>query len=187
MLDHSCKGQRHDGDDGRRGKTAIELRSKERKHGVVPHDGQANPGGGCDAREVDLAQRGRNGIAHHNAQQNRHDLDHAAPPNIADDDHGHSDNGNKPIGLAVGDSRACQDQADGNDDGTGHHRREEAHDALGAKGAEQRCQHRIEQAGAGNAQTSVGQKLGLAVGCNGGITRDKGKRRAQERGHLTAR
>ena len=187
VLNHGRKGQWHDGDNGRRGKTAIELRSKERKHGVVPHDGQANPGGGCDAREVDLAQRGRNGIAHHNAQQNRHDLDHAAPPNIADDDHGHSDNGNKPIGLAVGDSRACQDQADGNDDGAGHHRREEAHDVLGAKCTEQRCQHRIEQAGAGNAQTSVGQKLGLAVGCNGGITRDKGKRRAQERGHLTAR
>ena len=42
-------------------------------------------------------------------------------------------------------------------------------------------------AGAGNAQASVRQKLGLAVGCNGGITRDKGKRRAQKRGHLTAR
>lgn len=71
--------------------------------------------------------------------------------------------------------------------GAGHHRREEAHDALGTKCAEQRCQHRIEQAGAGNAQASVGQKLGLAAGRDCGIARDKGKRRAQERGYLTAR
>ena len=157
------------------------------KHGVVPHDGQTDPGGGCDAREVDLAQRGRNGIAHHNAQQNRHDLDHAAAPDVADDDHGHSDNGDKPVGLAVGNGRARQDQADGKDDGAGHHRRKEAQDAHRANGAEQGRKHRIEQAGAGNAQAGVGQKLGLAVGCNGGIPRDKGKRRAQKRGHLTAR
>ena len=187
VLNHGRKGQWHDGDNGRRGKTAIELRSKERKHGVVPHDGQANPGGGCDAREVDLAQRGRNGIAHHNAQQNRHDLDHAAAPNVADDDHGNGNSSNKPAGLAVSNGRACQDQADGNDDGASHHRREETHDTLGAKGAEQGRKHRIEQAGTSYAQASVGQKLSLAVGRNGGITRDKGKRGAQERGHLTAR
>lgn len=119
---------------------------------VLSHTTASQPVGGRNAREVDLTQRGCNGIAHHDAQQDRHDLDHAAAPNIADDDDGHSDNGNKPIGLAVGDSRACQDQADGNDDGTGHHRRKEAHDALGTKRTEQRCQHRIEQAGAGNAQ-----------------------------------
>ena len=187
VLNHGRKGQRHDGDDSRRGKTAIELRAKERKHGVVPHDGQTDPRSGGNARKINLAQHRRDSIAHHNAQQNRHDLDHAAAPDVADDDHGHGDNGNKPVGLAVGNGRARQDQADGNDDGTGHHRRKEAHDTLGAKCAEQRRQHRIEQAGAGNAQAGVGQKLGLAVGCNGGITRDKGKRRAQKRGHLTAR
>ena len=187
MLDHGCKGQRHDGDDGRRGKAAIELRPKECKYGVVPHDGQANPGSGCDAREIDLAQRSRNGITHRNAQQDRHDFDHAAAPDVADDDHCNSDNGDKPIGLAVGNGRACQDQTDRNDDRASHHRWEEAHDALGAKGAEQGRQHRIEQTGAGYAQAGVGQKLGLAVGRDGGITCDKGKRRPQECRHLTAR
>ena len=176
MLDHGRKGQRHNGDDGRRGKTAIELRAKERKHGVVPHDGQTDPRSGGNARKIDLAERSGNGIAHHNTQQDRHDLDHAAAPNVADDDHCHSDNGNKPIGLAVGDGRACQDQADGNDDGAGHHRREEAHDALGAKRAEQSRKHRIEQAGTSYAQAGVGQKLGLAVGRDCGITGNKGKR-----------
>ena len=175
MLDHGRKCQRHDGDDGRRGKTAIELRPKECKHGVVPHDGQANPGSGCDAREINLAERSRNGIAHHNAQQNRHDLDHATAPDVADDDHRHSDNGNKPIGLAVGDGRACQDQADGNDDGASHYRREEAHNTLGTKRAKQGRQHRIEQAGTSYAQAGVGQKLGLAVGRDCGITGNKGK------------
>jgi len=106
MLDHSCKGQRHDGDDGRRGKTAIELRSKERKHGVVPHDGQANPGGSCDAREVDFTQRSRKGVRDDHAHQDGDDLDHAAAPDVADDDHGHSDNGDKPVGLTVGNGRA---------------------------------------------------------------------------------
>ena len=106
VLNHGRKGQRHDGDDGRRGKTAIELRAKERKHGVVPHDGQTDPRSGGNARKIDLTQRSRNGIAHHNAQQNRHDLDHAAAPNIADNDDGHSDSGDKPVGLAVGDGRA---------------------------------------------------------------------------------
>ena len=176
MLDHGREGQRHDGDDGRRGKTAIELRPKECKHGVVPHDGQTDPRSGGNAREINLAERSRNGIAHHNAQQNRHDLDHAAAPDVADDDHCHGDNGNKPIGLTVGDSRACQNQADGNDDRASHHRREEAHNALGAKGAEQDRQHWIEQAGTSYAQAGVGQKLGLAVGRDCGITGNKGKR-----------
>ena len=158
MLDHGREGQRHDGDDGRRGKTAIELRPKERKHGVVPHDGQANPGSGCDARKIDLAQRSRNGIAHHNAQQNRHNLNHATAPDVADDDNGNANDSHKPVGLAVSNSGTCRDQADGNDDGASHHRREEAHDALGAKGAEERRQHRIEQAGTSYARAGVGQK-----------------------------
>ena len=157
MLDHGCEGQRHDSDDGRRGEAAIKLRPKECKHCVVPHDGQANPGSGGNARKIDLAQRGRNGIAHHNAQQNRHNLDHAATPNIADDDYGDGNHGNEPVGLAVGNSGACQDQTDRNDDGARHHRREEAHDALGTKRTEERREHRIEQSGAGNAQTSVRQ------------------------------
>ena len=176
MLDHGREGQRHDGDDGRRGKTAIELRTKERKHGVVPYNGQADPRSGRNARKINFAQCCRNGIAHHDTQQNRHDLDHAAPPDVADHDNGDGNDGNEPVGLAVGNGRARQDQADGNNDGTSHHRRKEAHDALGTKCAEQRRQHRIEQAGAGYAQASVGQKLGLTVGCNGGIARDKGKR-----------
>ena len=154
---------------------------------VIAQAGQANPGSGCDARKIDLAQRSRNGIAHHDAQQNRHNLDHAATPNIADDDYGDGNHGNEPVGLAVGNSGACQDQTDRNDDGASHHRREEAHDALGTKRTEERREHRIEQAGAGNAQTSVGQKLGLAVGRNRGIASDKGKRRAQEGRYLTAR
>ena len=187
MLDHGRKGQRHDGDDGRRSKTAIELRPKERKHGVIPHNGQTDPRSGSHARKIDLAERSGNGIAHHNTQQNRHDLDHAAAPNVADDDHCHSDNGNKPIGLAVGNGGARQNQADGNDDRARHHRRKEAHNALGAKRAEERRQHRIEQTGAGYAQASVGQKLDLAVGRDCGITGNKGKRRAQEGRHLAAR
>ena len=68
MLDHGRKGQRHDGDDGRRGKTAIELRTKERKHGVVPYNGQADPRSGRNARKINFAQCCRNGIAHRNAQ-----------------------------------------------------------------------------------------------------------------------
>lgn len=60
--------------------------------------------------------------------------------------------------------------------GAGHHRREETHNALGAKGTEQGRQHRIEQAGAGYAQAGVGQKLGLSVGRDCGITSNKGKR-----------
>ena len=117
MLDHGREGQRHDGDDGRRGKTAIELRPKECKHGVVPHDGQTDPRSGGNAREINLAERSRNGIAHHNAQQNRHDLDHATAPDVADDDNGNANDSHKPVGLAVSNSGTCQDQADGNDDG----------------------------------------------------------------------
>ena len=51
-----------------------------------------------------------------------------------------------------------------------------AHNALGAKRAEERRQHRIEQAGTSYAQTGVRQKLGLAVGRDCGITGNKGKR-----------
>ena len=176
MLDHGRKCQRHDGNDSRRGKAAIELRPKERKHGVVPYDRQTNPGSGCDTREIDLAQRSRNGIAHHDAQQDRHDLDHAAAPDVTDNDHRHGDNGDEPVGLAVGNGGARQDQTDRNDDGASHHRRKEAHDALGAKRAEECRKYRIEQTGAGNAQAGVRQKLGLAVGRDGGITGNKGKR-----------
>ncbi len=144
MLDHGCKGQRHDGDDGGRGKAAIELRPKECKHGVVPHDGKTDPRRGGNARKIDLTQRGGNGIAHHDAQQDRHDLDHAATPNVADHDNGNGNNSHKPIGLAVGNCGACQDQTDRNDDGARHYRRKEAHDALGAKRAEECRKYRIE-------------------------------------------
>ena len=92
MPDHSRKGQRHDGDDGCRCQKPVPNSGQRAQTRCCPTRwADRLRSGGTARRKSTSTQRSRNCIAHHNAQQNRNDLDHAAPPNITDDDNGHSD------------------------------------------------------------------------------------------------
>ena len=90
-----------------------------------------------------------------------------------------------PVAIAVVDGGVGQRHADADDDRTGNDRREEAHDLLGAKALNQRSQHQIQERGAGDAHAGVGQKLGFAVGRDGGIAREERERAAQKYRALT--
>ena len=184
MLDHRGEGERHDSDDRGNGEARVEARAKQREYGVVPAERQADPRGFGHAREIDLAHGGCGGVAYHHADKDGDDFHHAASPNVAYHDGCDGDNRHDPIGGAVRDGGACQNEADANHDGTRDHGREEAHDACGAECAEERRKHQIKQASACNAEARVGQKLGLAVGSDGGVACDERERRAQKRWHL---
>lgn len=71
--------------------------------------------------------------------------------------------------------------------GARDHGREELHNAKRTEAAEERGEHEVQKTRARDAQTSIGQKLGLAVRCDSGIARDEGERRAKECRHLPLR
>lgn len=117
MLDHRGEGERHDGDDRGNGEACVEAGAKQREHGVVPAEGQADPRGFGHAREIDLAHCGRGGVTYHHTNKDGDDLHHAASPNIADHNGCDSDNRHNPVGGAVRNGRTRQDKADANDNG----------------------------------------------------------------------
>lgn len=53
--------------------------------------------------------------------------------------------------------------------GARDHGREELHNAKRTEAAEERGEHEVQKTRARDAQTSIGQKLGLAVRCDSGI------------------
>ena len=178
VLDHRSQSDGHDGNDSRHRQAGIHVSAgKQAKNRVLPQDGQANPRRSGHAGEINLAHERRKHIRHKNAHENGDNLNHALTPNVAHDDSGDGDDGNEPVRLAVGDSRASQNEANGDNDGPCHHGREETHDLLCAEDPEQRSQHQVEKARARNAQAGIRQKRGLTVRGDGGIARDKGKRR----------
>ena len=81
-------------------------------------------------------------------------------------------------------------QSDGDDDGAGDHGREEAHDVLRAEGLADAREDEVQQAGAGDAHTGVGQRLSLgqtqlgAGGDNTEVAAQEGEGGAQEHGDL---
>ena len=169
---------------------AVELRARRVQNTVLSHsDGQADPRRVGNAREVDLAQQ----------RPPRHRLTTTPsrmgtiltmprPQMLHDHDDSDGHNGNKPVCLdALAMAELARIKPDGDDDGASDHRREEAHDALGAEHAGTApTAPGYSRPGASHAQAGVRQKLGLAVGRDGRITGNEGERRAQERRHLTA-
>ena len=161
MLHH---GSQCDGDDGEQ--SADELRAAvdgEQTHGLLVQ-GDAEPGRVGDLLEVHGTSDQSHRVGHQHTDQDGQDLDHALTPDVADNDHAQRHKGQQPVGLAVGDGRRCQDQADGDDDGAGDHRREELHDAADAKGGDEQAGHQIHQAGESNGGTGVRQHLGVGHG-----------------------
>lgn len=47
----------------------VEAGAKQREHGVVPAEGQADPRGFGHAREIDLAHCGRGGVTYHHTNK----------------------------------------------------------------------------------------------------------------------
>ena len=73
--------------------------------------------------------------------------------------------------MAIVDGGAGEGQTDGDDDGTRHNRREEAHYFLGAESCDERCQHEIDEPCAEHSDASVGKGMScvktlLGTHCN---------------------
>ena len=186
VLDHGRERKRHDRNDSRDGKPRIEV-AREREDRVLEGDRQADPRSGGDAREVNFAERNGEQVGHEHAEQDRDNLHHAAAPDVRDDDDSDRHDSDKPVRRGVRDSGTREDKANRDDDRACDHGREELHHAKRAETAEQRGEHKVEQARARNTQAGIGQKLSLAVRCDSGIARDEGERRAKECRHLPLR
>ena len=139
--------------------------------------------------EVHLTAQSRHQIGADHAQQDGDDLEHALAPDIEHNHDGHSQNGDPPVGRAVVHGAVRQRDADADDDGAGHDRREVTHDLIGAKGLEQHGHDHVQQTRARNADARIGNPVCACAAvfhqflyrsvaaqeCEGGT---------QERGHL---
>ena len=182
MLHHGGQGNGHDGE--HRADEGLAAVHGKQTHAVLM-DGDAEPGGGTDGLVVHRAGDEGHRVGNQHADEDGQDLDHALAPDVADDDRCQGHKGQQPVGLAVGNGAGGQDQADGDDDGAGDHRREEAHHFTDAEGGDQRAEQHVDQAGQGDRSAGVGQILGVgtAVGDDGEAAQ-VGKAGTQERGHL---
>ena len=193
VLDHGGKGQGHDRQHGGPEDAAVDRAGEEVEHAVFPEDRQAEPLGAADGSGDGGALRGINDecedVRAEHAEQDRDDLGHALAPHVEADDDQDRDDGDKPVGTAVGDGGRGQRQADGDDDRAGDDRREVAHDFLDAEDLEQGRQDDVHQARDGDAEACVGQQVVVidrgAVrirpdGAHGVVAADEGERAAEE-------
>ena len=172
VLHHGSQG------DGRHGenRAAAEFGNGEGR--------DAYGGCSCQAAIVYPADDQGDDVGAYDTDQDGDDLDHALAPDVAADDQQHGDDRQQPVGLAVGDGAGRQDQADQDDDRTGNHRREQAHDPFDAEYLNQPRYHHIQQAGDYDTATCIGQHflVGHTVH-HGGYHRKSAKeceRRSQE-------
>ena len=200
VLHHGGQGQGHDGH--RRGEEhpAVQVRAAEQtEQRILELEGEPDPGSVDqrldldrvhDLHPVDLADGGHC-VGTHHAQQDGDDFDHSLAPDVAAHHNGDGDEGDGPVGSAVGDGGGAEGQADTDDDGAGDDGREVTHDPFGAKDAEQGGKQDIHQSGQHDAEAGVGQHLrvgdcvAIAVGEHGGdglIAADEGEGGAQEGG-----
>ena len=142
---------------------------------MTVHDRAADDRRCQDRCPVYDAQDRREQVGTYHAQQDGDDLDHAPAPDIADNNDGNGDQGDRPVAGAAADGRYGQVQADGNDDRSGHDRREELHDLTGTEGPEQKGQDQIDQAGYRYAEAGIGKQLFLSVRRDGEIACQKGE------------
>ena len=199
MLDHSCQRKGDDGKYRRPEHSGVNIHIKQVEHAVVPNDGKSDPLCLGNLGDYGLSCSGVNDdcqkVRADNAEEDGDDLCHALAPDVEADDDDYCRNCNKPVDGAVVNCRAGEDKTDGDDDGTGNNRREEAHDLVDAEGLEQCRQDNIHQSGAGNAKAGIHQKIiivdGLtgsiyADGADGVVAADKGEGRAEECRDLAA-
>ena len=198
VLDHGGQRQRHDRQHGGPEDAAVDRAGEEVEHAVFPEDRQAEPLGAADGSGDGGALRGINDecedVRAEHAEQDRDDLSHALAPHVEADDDQDRDDGDEPVGTAVGDGGRGECQADGDDDRAGDDRREVAHDFLDAEDLEQCRQDDVHQARDGDAEAGVCQQVvvvnGGAVGvradgAHGVVAADEGERAAEEGRDLT--
>ena len=189
VLDHRGERERDDREDGAHKQAGVEVSvAEEGEHGALAVDGQADPRSFADGLDNMGAGGGvndqRKDVGAEDAEQDGDDLSHALAPHIEADDDRDGDDGDEPVGRAVGDGGGGERQADGDDDRTGDDRGEEAHDLLHAEGLEERGEDDVHETRRRDADTGVDEKLGFLVGGDGLIAADERERGAEERGDL---
>ena len=192
VLDHRGERDRQDGDD--RGDHQAPVGVLEHGEGrIVPAERQADPGGFLHLREIHLAEAGSDDVGAEHTEQDRHDLDHALAPDVADHDDQHGHDGDPPVLAAVLDGGAGQGQTDRDDDRTRDDGREKTEHPLGAESGEQAGEHEVHQRREEHADAGVGQRsrevkslLGTHLR-DGGISAEERERGTQESRDLELR
>ena len=100
MLHHGRQGDRHDGDHGGDQQRNVHI-SKQGKHGIFVMNGQADPRRLPNRRKIHVSGDCRNQIGAHDAQDDRHNLDHSLSPDIADNHNYYGDHRNPPACRTV--------------------------------------------------------------------------------------
>ena len=159
MLHHCGEGNRENGDYGSHDKTPVRI-LEHGETGVLPLERQADPCGLLDRSEIHLTEAGGDNIRAEDTEQDRHDLDHPAAPDVADDDDGHREDGDPPVLVAVLDGRARERESDCDDDRSRHYRREETHHLLGAESGEEPRKDEIHEPRAEHAYAGIRKRLG---------------------------
>ena len=91
--------------------------------------------------------------------QDRDDAEHSLPPDVKHDDGDQSYKRQEPVGLSVVDGGTGKRQADADDDGPGHNRRQETHDTLHAYQPDDERKDQIQKSGNHDAAAGVGRFL----------------------------
>ena len=161
MLHHRGQSNGHNGQ-----QCAEKLRRTvdgKQSHGRLVN-GEAQPGRLANGGKVHRTGAQRHRVGHQHAQQDGKNLHHALAPDVADNDGAQRHHSQQPVGLAVVDGGRGQNQTDGNDDGAGYHRGEQAHHFAHAEHADQGAEQQVQNAAEGHARTGVGQHFRIGDG-----------------------
>ena len=159
-------------DDRRDGHRDHEENGGPRKFLGQDEVGQTEPGSGGHLREIDVEEREVGYIAHHDAEEDGDELEHAPP--VERDAHGggERDARQDPVGRGHLHRRTREREADEHDDGTDHHGRKQPIDEPQTEKADEERHESVDRGHAHAAEESTPQAVELGGLDNG---RNKGK------------
>ena len=191
MLHHGsqCNGHHHGNGGGDQRSIRI---AHQRKHRIAHLERQTDPGSVLQCLHlvrIQLTEDSRCRIGDHHTQQDGDNLDHALAPDVADNHHRYSQNGDPPVARAVVNGTIGQGNADADNDGTRDNGREEAHHLLGTESLKEDGQNYIQQTCACHADACVGNPVSARAAVfhqfpHGEVSPKERKGRAQECRHL---
>ena len=158
MLHHSCQRNRQNGDYRSHYQPTVRI-LEDSKRGVFPGKRKSNPRGFLHGCEIHLPEARGHNVRPEHSEQNRDNLYHPPPPDIAYHYYGYGQNRYPPILTAILDCRSGKGQTDSYDDRACNYRREETHHFLGTESRKKTGQHEIHEPCAENSDTRIGKRL----------------------------
>ena len=158
MLNHCSKGNRHNGND-RTCKELPVLCAQNSKRCCLFCYRKTYPGCLFYCGEVAQSAECGNNIGTQKSKQNRDNSNHSLAPDVADHNYCNGKNCYPPVCLGAAYGRTGEDESYAYNYWTCYHWRKESHYPLCAKGCNESCKHKIEKAGASNANAGIWQRL----------------------------